>query len=87
MTLASGRELLTQWEAHRRSRTEKVIERTKMGSIMRKASGSEAAQAEKEENLQAQRTEDDLHWLYGYDGMSFETILGDEKGIVGGQSR
>jgi 2-polyprenyl-6-methoxyphenol hydroxylase-like FAD-dependent oxidoreductase len=75
ITPASRRELLSRWEKHRKSRIEKVIERTKMGSTMRKATGSEAAQAEKEKNLQEGKTEDDLQWLYGYDGGKFETLI------------
>ena len=74
-TPTSCRELLAGWEEHRKSRIAKVIERTKMGSTMRKATGSEAAQAEKEKNLQLGRTEDDLQWLYGYDGGNFEMLL------------
>lgn len=52
-----------------------MIERIVMGSTTRKATGSEAAQAEKEKNLQLGRTEDDLQWLYGYDGGNFEMLL------------
>lgn len=62
-TRASCRELLSRWEGHRKARIEKVIERTEMGSTMRKATGSKAAQAEKEENLQEGKSEDDLQWL------------------------
>jgi hypothetical protein len=56
----SRRELLARWEEHRKSRIAMVIERTKLGSTLRKATGSEATQAEKEKNLQEGRTEDDL---------------------------
>lgn len=72
---STSRELLSKWEKHRKARIEKVIERTKMGSTMRKATGSEAAQAEKEKNLKDGKTEDDLQWLYRYDGRDFEALL------------
>jgi 2-polyprenyl-6-methoxyphenol hydroxylase-like FAD-dependent oxidoreductase len=78
-TSATSRALLSNWEEHRKGRIAKVIERTKMGSILRKATGSEAAQAEKEKNLEGEKTEDDLQWLYGYDGGgSIETFLVEE---------
>ena len=71
-----NRALLSRWEEHRKSRIGKVVERTKMGSTLRKASGNEAAQVEKEKRLREGLREDDLQWLYGYDCRSFQ---GDDE--------
>ena len=72
------RDLLSTWEEHRKERTKRVIERTKMGSTMRKATRSEVAQAEKERTLKEDKAEDDLQWLYGDDARSFETLLKEQ---------
>ena len=63
-----SRSLLAGWEEQRKSRVARVVERTERGSMMRKATRSEAAQAERERGLREEggRAEDDLYWLYGF---------------------
>jgi hypothetical protein len=67
---------LLRWELHRQDRIERrVLEITRMGSNIRKTTKDKADQNKKEEELQETKTEDDLGWLYGYDGNIF--VLGD----------
>jgi hypothetical protein len=42
-----------------------------MGSNIRKTTKDKADQNKKDEELQETKTEDDLGWLYGYDGNMF----------------
>lgn len=67
-TSKEAHEYLLRWELHRQKRIERVLERTAMGSNIRKTTKDEADQNKKEKELQDTKTEDDLGWLYGYDG-------------------
>jgi hypothetical protein len=50
ITLQPAPELFPKWEEHWKARIETVIERTKMGSTMRKETGSEVVQAEEKDS-------------------------------------
>ncbi|KAH8805104.1 hypothetical protein F5884DRAFT_859716 [Xylogone sp. PMI_703] len=67
--------LLSKWENHRKKRISKVIERTKLGSHLRKGTKNDIEQDEKERSVRQGSTEVNLFWLYGYDVESFSEVL------------
>jgi hypothetical protein len=81
-TIASRKGLLARWEKHRTERIEKVVERTKAGSHVRKPTTDAEAQARKEKELRQKKGmdgEEDLHWLYGYNAQEFRRELRAEQ--------
>lgn len=77
-TTSDAQASLLRWERHRKERIERVLERTRMGSNIRKTTKDEAEQIKKEKETQDRTTEDDLEWLYKYDGRVF--VFGKQEG-------